>query len=220
MSCMYFFFSSRRRHTRCLSDWSSDVCSSDLSPPGIIPSMRKTFSTGLSMPLVASVRKPAGSGRAADARRWQSALQRRGSVVVQLVVLLSRAFPVADVGFIPHLPIPALDLAPAVAPNRMEYPLAHQFPPPGVVFGRVRPALAVVGLRPVAGIRLRMDRQRFRHEADLYERLGAGSDVRVEDTVDDGPVVNRAAGSVFGVGVGRAPFERGSARSEERRVGK
>src|SRR5258705_7476696 len=25
-----FLFSSRRRHTRCLSDWSSDVCSSDL----------------------------------------------------------------------------------------------------------------------------------------------------------------------------------------------
>src|SRR5205814_6615239 len=25
------FFSSRRRHTRCLSDWSSDVCSSDLA---------------------------------------------------------------------------------------------------------------------------------------------------------------------------------------------
>src|SRR5262245_5776670 len=29
----YFFFSSRRRHTRCLSDWSSDVCSSDLTDP-------------------------------------------------------------------------------------------------------------------------------------------------------------------------------------------
>src|ERR1039458_3245077 len=27
---LLFFFSSRRRHTRCLSDWSSDVCSSDL----------------------------------------------------------------------------------------------------------------------------------------------------------------------------------------------
>src|SRR5690349_25003128 len=26
-----FFFSSRRRHTRSLRDWSSDVCSSDLS---------------------------------------------------------------------------------------------------------------------------------------------------------------------------------------------
>src|ERR1039458_9344022 len=29
VSCLVF--SSRRRHTRCLSDWSSDVCSSDLS---------------------------------------------------------------------------------------------------------------------------------------------------------------------------------------------
>src|SRR5690349_23429250 len=31
--CMYcfFFFSSRRRHTRSLRDWSSDVCSSDLT---------------------------------------------------------------------------------------------------------------------------------------------------------------------------------------------
>src|SRR5438874_13302891 len=27
-----FFFSSRRRHTRSLRDWSSDVCSSDLRP--------------------------------------------------------------------------------------------------------------------------------------------------------------------------------------------
>src|SRR5438093_13669634 len=26
-----FFFSSRRRHTRLVSDWSSDVCSSDLT---------------------------------------------------------------------------------------------------------------------------------------------------------------------------------------------
>src|SRR3546814_10394968 len=31
---MVFFFSSRRRHTRCaLVDWSSDVCSSDLLAP-------------------------------------------------------------------------------------------------------------------------------------------------------------------------------------------
>src|SRR5437899_10883788 len=30
-----FFFSSRRRHTRCLSDWSSDVCSSDLEGAGV-----------------------------------------------------------------------------------------------------------------------------------------------------------------------------------------
>src|SRR3712207_7885767 len=28
---LFFFFSSRRRHTRYWRDWSSDVCSSDLS---------------------------------------------------------------------------------------------------------------------------------------------------------------------------------------------
>src|SRR2546422_4944491 len=31
---MFFFFSSRRRHTRCSRDWSSDVCSSDLDRAG------------------------------------------------------------------------------------------------------------------------------------------------------------------------------------------
>src|SRR5256885_12816694 len=29
----FFFFSSRRRHTRLQGDWSSDVCSSDLNKP-------------------------------------------------------------------------------------------------------------------------------------------------------------------------------------------
>src|SRR3712207_9525192 len=29
----FFFFSSRRRHTRYWRDWSSDVCSSDLADP-------------------------------------------------------------------------------------------------------------------------------------------------------------------------------------------
>src|SRR5438034_6612910 len=32
----FFFFSSRRRHTRSLCDWSSDVCSSDLSLSGAL----------------------------------------------------------------------------------------------------------------------------------------------------------------------------------------
>src|SRR6266487_1113229 len=31
--CLFFFFSSRRRHTRWTGDWSSDVCSSDLAGP-------------------------------------------------------------------------------------------------------------------------------------------------------------------------------------------
>src|SRR5262249_58268094 len=61
----FFFFSSRRRHTRLVSDWSSDVCSSDLvelpanaaggagattgaepgSPPGVSPAAGSTGTT-------------------------------------------------------------------------------------------------------------------------------------------------------------------------------
>src|SRR3989440_4653515 len=33
--CIDFFFSSRRRHTRSDRDWSSDVCSSDLTLMGL-----------------------------------------------------------------------------------------------------------------------------------------------------------------------------------------
>src|SRR3989442_590346 len=33
---LVFFFSSRRRHTRCGRDWSSDVCSSDLIPHELV----------------------------------------------------------------------------------------------------------------------------------------------------------------------------------------
>src|SRR5690554_1753982 len=40
-----FFFSSRRRHTRCGRDWSSDVCSSDLATPAL--GVFKTVEQGL-----------------------------------------------------------------------------------------------------------------------------------------------------------------------------
>src|SRR5205814_7320614 len=38
-----FVFSSRRRHTRCLSDWSSDVCSSDLNDTAAGLSLSRGF---------------------------------------------------------------------------------------------------------------------------------------------------------------------------------
>src|SRR5205814_4949219 len=41
-----FFFSSRRRHTSCLSDWSSDVCSSDLRPRRRGPRARRRGRAG------------------------------------------------------------------------------------------------------------------------------------------------------------------------------
>src|SRR3989449_4510311 len=43
---MFFFFSSRRRHTRCSRDWSSDVCSSDLLESQPAGDWRLHFSAG------------------------------------------------------------------------------------------------------------------------------------------------------------------------------
>src|SRR2546427_6697730 len=52
-SVIFFFFSSRRRHTRFDCDWSSDVCSSDLwdglhsvPPPGPLPWGEGEWSAG------------------------------------------------------------------------------------------------------------------------------------------------------------------------------
>src|SRR5690606_41085767 len=39
-SLVYFFFSSRRRHTRFSRDWSSDVCSSDLVDEQLLERVR------------------------------------------------------------------------------------------------------------------------------------------------------------------------------------
>src|SRR5687768_10765 len=42
-----FFFSSRRRHTRCSRDWSSDVCSSDLADLGRAQAQMQTIGAAL-----------------------------------------------------------------------------------------------------------------------------------------------------------------------------
>src|SRR5712675_1950396 len=44
---LFFFFSSRRRHTRCSRDWSSDVCSSDLPPTTNMPELFRILSEEL-----------------------------------------------------------------------------------------------------------------------------------------------------------------------------
>src|SRR6266498_1836945 len=51
-----FFFSSRRRHTRCGRDWSSDVCSSDLA--SINPVDGHLLRGALLMRPITGLRKP------------------------------------------------------------------------------------------------------------------------------------------------------------------
>src|SRR3989454_7127349 len=50
----FFFFSSRRRHTRLQGDWSSDVCSSDLAA-GVSMSRGKAIQDGVRVKLPAGV---------------------------------------------------------------------------------------------------------------------------------------------------------------------
>src|SRR6266487_6894717 len=47
---IFFFFSSRRRHTRWTGDWSSDVCSSDLVPLGLELSRGPALPVGVPVP--------------------------------------------------------------------------------------------------------------------------------------------------------------------------
>src|SRR5438093_12498788 len=83
---LLFFFSSRRRHTRLVSDWSSDVCSSDLIrgsnttwPPGGAAHGRST-----------SRRSCAGSQVRSEERRVGKECGGRGSRQEQEKKILGR----------------------------------------------------------------------------------------------------------------------------------
>src|SRR5690348_18069582 len=58
-----FFFSSRRRHTRWTGDWSSDVCSSDLSPPGELLAGQGSEGIGRGAGMIVSVAPPGGESQ-------------------------------------------------------------------------------------------------------------------------------------------------------------
>src|SRR5256884_5398597 len=61
-----FFFSSRRRHTRCSRDWSSDVCSSDL--------VERDTASALQEIVVESVFQQRPQGDAAEVRLEREAI--------------------------------------------------------------------------------------------------------------------------------------------------
>src|SRR2546422_7072489 len=59
---LFFFFSSRRRHTRCSRDWSSDVCSSDLSALSLPPlhATRTGWGTSVTEPMSPALERDHG----------------------------------------------------------------------------------------------------------------------------------------------------------------
>src|SRR2546430_5293388 len=83
----FFFFSSRRRHTRFDCDWSSDVCSSDLVPALSalalpISPMRHSASSFMARCLGLPVQDPAGL----RSEEHTSELQSQSNLVCRLLL--------------------------------------------------------------------------------------------------------------------------------------
>src|SRR5262249_33954069 len=92
--CLFFFFSSRRRHTRLVSDWSSDVCSSDLAPQAATIDFYKSKG-GIpdSGPLSISV--PGAVGGAAMALK-KYGTRPLGDVLAPAIEIAEQGFPITE----------------------------------------------------------------------------------------------------------------------------
>src|SRR6266852_9400819 len=73
----FFFFSSRRRHTRCYRDWSSDVCSSDLICHGNV--RRNQNVGGIEVVTDSVVRNRSGEADQAEVHVWLKRIPQVGS---------------------------------------------------------------------------------------------------------------------------------------------
>ena len=155
--------------------------------------------------------------RAADLCLRQHLAHRRGRHIVEPVVLLRGAVPVADVRLVPHLPQPAIHRR-SVAILQVRRIGFDQRAPLRVVLRRIAPAGKEIALGKVVPIRLRMRRQRLRHEAQLHNRAHVRIAHGVEDAVRDRPVVDRRAVCALRVHIGRAPLQRAVAIARREQV--
>src|SRR5690625_6738670 len=92
LSCFFFFFSSRRRHTRWPRDWSSDVCSSDLSSVAVSCAPCTRIPRGFSRAVEGASRYPGPTlrispGTCSRSEEHTSELQSRGHLVCRLLLV-------------------------------------------------------------------------------------------------------------------------------------
>src|SRR5437868_14553135 len=83
----FFFFSSRRRHTRSKRDWSSDVCSSDLTRDNLAKKSAPDFFARLSLVLLSSELMESGKVIRSEERRvgkecrsWRATSQEKNKI--------------------------------------------------------------------------------------------------------------------------------------------
>src|ERR1019366_10309040 len=85
------FFSSRRRHTRLVSDWSSDVCSSDLMTSRLIMAIGGSTSTRASATLRTSIRSEERRVGEEGRSRWAPDYLKKKKKIERLVVGVHRS---------------------------------------------------------------------------------------------------------------------------------
>src|SRR6266576_5988108 len=91
----FFFFSSRRRHTRSLRDWSSDVCSSDLSDGPLGPCRPRSLPERCRSP---SSRHASRLRRRRRSEEHTSELQSRRDLVCRLLLEKKKNLEVPPAG--------------------------------------------------------------------------------------------------------------------------
>src|SRR5205814_2196350 len=120
--------------------------------------------------------------------------------------------PVADVRLVPDLPIPGLNLSAAIFFDAVFRPLEDEFRPLRVIFRWMGPAgvyfVVARAWRPPVLIRLRPARKILWHETNLHVRPHAAFKIRIEDAVENRPVVKRIALRALAVGARGAPLQR------------
>src|SRR5580700_1351818 len=141
--------------------------------------------------------------RSTDPRLRKSSQDCFHARVIKLEIFFSRTFPVRDIGLIPHLPQPGLNLGIAITLAKMLDELENEFRPLPVILRRISPSREDVADDPrkVVTIRLRMSGKRLRHKPKFHQWLDASCTERIENPVQNYTTVDRPPGWIFRVDI-------------------
>ncbi|MNQ57601.1 hypothetical protein D3C85_717650 [compost metagenome] len=129
-----------------------------------------------------------------------------GSIIIKFKKLSLCPFPIGTIRFIPNFPIPAFYFGFAVAGYTVFYPFVNQVAPFLVIFGWVGPSgfdyTVFCSGFPLVLVGNRMGREGLGHKTNLRQWFHSAFNIRIENLVNNFPVIYGVALGIFGVGIG------------------